>query len=124
MQAHMEIGLFVLFRMETPEQVKIHPLCIPKVLVSQLCLTLCDPMDCSLPGSLVHGIFQGRIMEWLPCLPPEDLPDPGIKLCLKSPPFVDGFFTPRATWEAHPNMYYITIAIFIFLVFPSCVICV
>ena len=33
------------------------------VLRAQLCLTLCDPMDCSLPGSSVHGIFQGRILE-------------------------------------------------------------
>ena len=32
---------------------------------TQLCLTLCDPMDCSLPGSSVHGIFQARILEWL-----------------------------------------------------------
>ena len=30
----------------------------------QLCPTLCDPMDCSLPGSSVHGIFQARILEW------------------------------------------------------------
>ena len=30
----------------------------------ELCLTLCDPMDCSLPGSYVHGIFQARILEW------------------------------------------------------------
>ena len=30
------------------------------VLVSQVCPTLCDPMDCSLPGSSVHGIFQGK----------------------------------------------------------------
>ena len=29
----------------------------------QLCLTLCDPMDCSLPGSSVHGILQARILE-------------------------------------------------------------
>ena len=35
-----------------------------KVLVAQLCLTLCNPMDCSLPGSSVHGIFQARILEW------------------------------------------------------------
>ena len=34
------------------------------VLVAQLCLTLCNPMDCSLPGSSVHGIFQARILEW------------------------------------------------------------
>jgi len=32
--------------------------------VSQLCLTLCDPMDCSPPGSSVHGIFQARGLEW------------------------------------------------------------
>ena len=33
--------------------------------VAQLCLTLCDPMDCSLPGFTVHGIFQARILEWV-----------------------------------------------------------
>ena len=32
--------------------------------VAQSCLTLCDPMDGSLPGSAVHGIFQARILEW------------------------------------------------------------
>ena len=35
------------------------------VLVMQSCPALCDPMDCSLPGSSVHGIFQARILEWL-----------------------------------------------------------
>ena len=33
--------------------------------VTQLCLTLCYPMDCSLPGSSVHGIFQARVLEWV-----------------------------------------------------------
>ena len=33
--------------------------------VSQSCLTLCDPMDCSLPGSSIHGIFQARVLEWV-----------------------------------------------------------
>ena len=33
--------------------------------VTQLCLTLCDPMDCSPPGSYVHGIFQARVLEWV-----------------------------------------------------------
>ena len=33
--------------------------------VAQSCLTLCDPMDCSLPGSSVHGIFQARELEWV-----------------------------------------------------------
>ena len=32
--------------------------------VAQSCLTLRDPMDCSLPGSSVHGIFQARVLEW------------------------------------------------------------
>ena len=35
------------------------------VLVVQLYLTLCDPRDCSPPGSSVHGIFQARILEWV-----------------------------------------------------------
>ena len=33
--------------------------------VSQSCPTLCNPMDCSLPGSSIHGIFQARILEWV-----------------------------------------------------------
>ena len=32
--------------------------------VAQSCPTLCDPMDCSLPGSSIHGIFQARVLEW------------------------------------------------------------
>ena len=32
--------------------------------VAQLCPTLGDPMDCSLPGSSVHGIFQARVLKW------------------------------------------------------------
>ena len=32
--------------------------------VTQSCLTLSDPVDCSLPGSSVHGIFQARVLEW------------------------------------------------------------
>ena len=32
--------------------------------VAQLCPTLSNPMDCSLPGSSVHGIFQARVLEW------------------------------------------------------------
>ena len=39
-----------------------------KALVTQLCLTLCDPMDCSSPGFSVHRILQIRILEWVPIL--------------------------------------------------------
>ena len=33
--------------------------------VAQSCLTLCDPMDCGLPGSSIHGILQARVLEWV-----------------------------------------------------------
>ena len=33
--------------------------------VAQSCTTFCDPMDCGLPGSSIHGIFQARILEWV-----------------------------------------------------------
>ena len=49
------------------------------MLVAQSCLTLCDPMDYSLPGSSVHGILQARILEWVAIPFSRDLPDPGIK---------------------------------------------
>ena len=37
--------------------------------VAQSCPTLCDPVDCSLPGSSVHGILQARILEWVAIRP-------------------------------------------------------
>ena len=55
--------------------------CSPKnnLLYSvQLCLILCNPMDCRLPGSSVHGISQARILEWVAMPSPRDLPDKGI----------------------------------------------
>ena len=48
-------------------------------LVTKLCPTLCDPTDCSLSGSSVHGISQARYWGRLPFPSPGDLPDPGIE---------------------------------------------
>ena len=60
--------------------------------VAQSCPVLCDPIDYSPPGSSVHGISQERILEGLPCPPPGDLPDPGIKpMSLMSPALAGGF---------------------------------
>ena len=42
----------------------MHPAAAAAAKSHQSCLTLCDPMDCSLPGSSVHGIFQARVLEW------------------------------------------------------------
>ena len=47
--------------------------------VTQSCPTLCDPVDCSLLGSSVHGIFQARVLEGVPFPSPGDLPNPGIE---------------------------------------------
>ena len=45
-------------------------------LVTQLCPTLCKPMDCNSPGSSVHGILQARILEWVAMPSSGDLPNP------------------------------------------------
>ena len=52
-------------------------LCCAKSL--QLCLTLCDPMDCGPQGSSIHGIFQARVQEWVAFSSPGDLPDPELE---------------------------------------------
>ena len=43
----------------------LSPACLLVVSPAQSCLTLCDPMDCSPPGSFVHAILQARILEWI-----------------------------------------------------------
>ena len=50
-----------------------------KVLVAQLCLTLCDLMDCSPPGSSIQRIFQAGILERVAFPFSRGLPDPGIE---------------------------------------------
>ena len=47
--------------------------------IAQSCPTLCDPVDCSLPGSSVHRIFQARVLEWVAFPSPGDLPNSGIE---------------------------------------------
>ena len=67
--------------------------------VTQSCPTLCDPVDCSPPGSSVHGILQARILEWGAISFSGHLPDPGIKLVsLVSPSLAGRFFTTSTTW--------------------------
>ena len=62
--------------------------------VAQLSPSLCDPMDCSLPGSSVHGIFQTRVLEWVAISFFRYLPSPCIKpVSPESPALAGGFFT-------------------------------
>ena len=66
----------------------------------QSCLTLCNPLDHSLPGFSVHGVLQTRILEWVAFLSPGDLPDSRIKYTsLPSPALGVRFFTTSMTWE-------------------------
>ena len=58
----------------------------------QSCLTLCSPMECSLPGSFVHGILQARILEAVA------MPSPGVSSWPRNRTW--GYFTSSATWEA------------------------
>ena len=85
----------------------------------QLCPTLCDSMDCSPPGSSVHGILHERSLGCCALLPPGDLPDPGIKPAsltsalagrffyhwhhLRSPPAARGARIPRLA--APPSIF-------------------
>ena len=73
----------------------------------QSCPTLCNSMDCRLPGSPVHGILQARILEQVDVPSSGDLPNPGIKpMSLTSPALAERFFTTSVTWEALLLWYY------------------
>ena len=62
-------------------------------------------MDCSLPGSSVHGILQARIRKWVAISFSGDIPNPGIKFVSLMPPVLSGrFLTTRATWEAQVDL--------------------
>ena len=67
-----------------------HCMCVCALLL-QSCLTFCDPMNCSPPGSSVHVIFMARILEWVAISSSRDLPDPDIELA--SSALAGGFFT-------------------------------
>ena len=68
---------------------------------AQLCLTLCNPINCSPPCSFIHEILQARILEWVAMPTTGDLPNPGIKpMPFRFHALAGGFFTTSATWEA------------------------
>ena len=68
----------------------------------QSCPTLCNPMDCSLPGSTVPEISQARILEWVAFPSPGDLANPGIKSM--SPALAGRFFTTELSGK-HVCLY-------------------
>ena len=61
---------------------------------AQSCLTLCDPMDCSLPGSCVHGIAPARLLEWVAISSSRGSSDPGIEPMSPTSPGLGGGSLP------------------------------
>ena len=77
----------------------LHSLC--------MCLTLCDPMNGSLPGSFDCGILQARILHGLPCPSPAHLPDPGIEpRSPQSPALAGEFFTTMPPGKPKEYRYF------------------
>ena len=72
----------------------------------QLCPTLCNPMDCSPPGSSVHGILQARILEWVAFSREEGIfPTQGLNLHLLRLLHWQVGSLPLATWEGQRQAY-------------------
>ena len=72
--------------------------CVQSLQSLQLCLTPCDPMDCSPPGSSVHGTLQAKTLEWVAmpsCRGPAQPRGQSWVSCT-----ADRFLTHLATWEA------------------------
>ena len=75
--------------------------CLGCAKLIQLCLTLCDPMHCSPPGSFVQGILHACILEWVATPFSRGSSHPRDRSCISySPSFAGRFFTSSATWEA------------------------
>ena len=72
---------------------------VPKVKVAQSCSSLCDPMDCSLLRSSVHGILQSRILEWAAVPFSRGSSKPRNWIGVSS--IAEGFFTSWVTREAN-----------------------
>ena len=74
-------------------------------LVIQSCPTLCDHLDCSPPGTSVHGILQARILEWVTMTSPRDRPNPGIEPTSPASLALQAGFHCQVTREASYSIY-------------------
>ena len=90
---------FLLKKKQTKKHIQYTLLCLVKWSeVAQSCLTLCDPMDCSLPGSSVHGILQAIVLEWIAISFSRGSSQPRARTWVSHT--VDRHFTVWATREA------------------------
>ena len=79
----------------------------------QSCPTLFAPMDCSPPGSSIHGILQARILEGLPCPPAGDLPNQGTEPATPVSPTLTGRFFTRS-YQGSPSLLFFSPLCFMF----------
>ena len=70
----------------------------------QLCPTLCDPIDCTPPGSSVHGILQARILEWVAMPSSKGASQPRDRALIRISCIADGFFIAEPLGK--PNSEY------------------
>ena len=94
------------------------------VLVAQLCQTLFDPIDYSLPGPSVHGILQARLLEWIAISYSRDLPSPGIEprfptlqvnSLLSNPPRKPSLFLKESIFVSLVRMFVLCYFVYIFI---------
>ena len=78
--------------------------------VAQSCPTLCDPIDCSLPGSSVHGIFQAIVLEWIAISFSRGSSQPRVQTWVSC--IVDRGFTVWATRESQVTLKFQSILAF------------
>ena len=94
---------YTLTRMEIPSGQEEYPRSCMHAKSLQSCPALCNRMDCSPPGSSVHVILQGRILEWsaMPFSRGPSQSRDGTCVSPTSPALAGRFFSTSATWEAH-----------------------
>ena len=96
--------------------------------VTQLCPTLCDPMDCSLLRSSIHGTFQTRVLEWVAISFSRGSSPPKNRNCLfLSPSLADGFFTTvspgkplKIEYLVSSRVFYLLLVTLLTSVYHSC----
>ena len=100
--SYLKVLIFTVFTESKSKNITkyTHEVCVYAKLL-QSCPTLCDPMDCSPPGSM--GFFRQEYWSGLPCPPPEALPNPGIEPeSLMCPALAGVFFT--TSWTGNPGV--------------------
>ena len=102
--SYLKVLIFIIFTESKSKNITkyTHKVCVRAKLL-QLCPTLCDPMDFSPPSSLVHGILQARILEWVAMPSSRGTSQPRDWTWVSVSPALAGvFFT--TSWTGNPGV--------------------